>query len=99
MKPLRSLSALAVLGLLSVAGVLVYNAWSYCSGLCTLGTFFTLGPAGGILLIGIAGTALTYAVLRFRRQNREMFRRCSCGEIADLNWSFCPHCGNKPSFD
>lgn len=99
MKTLGSLSGLAVLGLLGVAGVLTYNAWSYCCGRCTLGTFFTIGPPGIALLAGIAVAALFYAVLRIRRLRNDERRRCVCGEFAAGGWSFCPHCGTRSMSD
>ena len=93
MKVLRSLSGLAALGTLGAAGVLVYNAWSYCCGRCNLGTFFTIGPAGSALLAGISVFVFAYAVLRVRRQRSEARRRCRCGEVAESGWHFCAHCG------
>ncbi len=98
MKGRRSPSALAVLGFIGAAGVLIYNTWSYCCGRCNLGTFFTIGPAGSALLAGIAVTALTYAMLRVRRLRREARRRCACGAIAASDWRFCPHCGETTQF-
>ncbi len=75
--------------------VVAYNAWSYCCGRCSLKTFFTLGPAGLILLGFGLSAALALLVLRSRNRERLARGRCGCGEACPDQWSFCPRCGTE----
>lgn len=85
-------TAAALLSVITLLSVFSYNYWSYCCGRCTLGTFFTLGPFGALLLGLTLVGALVLAVLRHRR--RPLGRRgCPCGSALATDWKYCPACG------
>lgn len=73
--------------------VILYNAWSYCCGRCSVQTFCTLGWSG-LWLLGLMVPALA-ALLGVRLYNGRRLRkmRCGCGRQADADWLFCPDCG------
>lgn len=85
--------AALVLLLGTALAVLLYNAWSYCCGRCSLHTFFTLGPAGlGLLGANVLALA-TLVILRRRRHSHSNHRRCRCGVHLSQGWMYCPDCG------
>lgn len=89
-------TAAALLSVITLLSVICYNYWSYCCGRCTLGTFFTLGPFGALLLgLALVG-ALVLAVLRHRRRPPGR-RGCPCGSALGTDWKFCPACGAPAS--
>jgi len=85
-------TAAALLSVIILLSVICYNYWSYCCGRCTLGTFFTLGPFGALLLGVTLVGALVLAVLRHRRRPHGR-RGCPCGSALATDWKFCPACG------
>ena len=88
------LSAPAGLALvaLSLAAVVVYNAWAYCCGRCSMEALLIPSPVG-MTLIAANGAALAALVVLRRRRARGRQPSCRCGTVLAKGWHFCPACG------
>lgn len=82
-------------GVGGVVAVIAYNVWAYCCGRCALIHFMQINGVIWLLVAGNLVAGLILVMLKLGKHRDIEPLQCSCGNIVDDKWLFCPECGRK----